>query len=380
MVSTNPQSPNFPFTIGIEEEYQVVDPETRELRSYITQILERGQTVLREQIKPEMHQSIIEVGTVPCRNVTEARAEVVRLRGTISALADIHGLKIVAAGTHPISSWMNQEITPFDRYKGVVEEMQQLALQLLIFGMHVHVGMPNDDVAVEMMNVSRYLLPHLLALSSSSPFWMGRNTGFKSYRASIFSNFPRTGIPPTFHSASEFHNYINFLINTRCIDNGKKIWWDLRPHPTFGTLEFRACDITTKVDECMALAATMQAIVVKFYRMFEANTTFRIYRRAFINENKWRAQRYGLQGKLLDLGKREEVEAKALVHEIVALVDDVVDELGSRKDVEYLLTMCDQGSSADRQLRVFAETNDLKAVVDHLIKETMEGVPVVKLD
>ncbi|MDZ4718463.1 MAG: carboxylate-amine ligase [Roseiflexaceae bacterium] len=377
---TNPMAPDFPFTIGIEEEYQVVDPETRELRSYITQILEKGQMILREQIKPELHQSIVEVGTVPCRTVAEARAEVIRLRGTIAALANIHGYKIVAAGTHPISSWMNQEITPFDRYKGVVEEMQQLALQLLIFGMHVHVGMPNDDVAIEMMNVARYLLPHLLALSSSSPFWMGRNTGFKSYRASIFANFPRTGIPPSFHSASEFHAYVNLLINTKSIDNGKKIWWDLRPHPSFGTLEFRVCDIATRIDECMALAATMQAIVVKFHQMFEENTTFRVYRRALIMENKWRAQRYGLDGKLLDLGKRQEVDAKALVHEIVALVDDVVDDLGSRHEVEYLLKMCDNGSSADRQLKVFAETNDLKAVVDSLIRETMEGIPTVHLD
>lgn len=375
----DPMSPDFPFTIGIEEEYQVVDPETRELRSYITQILDRGQTILREQIKPEMHQSIVEVGTNPCRTVGEARAEVLKLRGTIASLAAVHNLKIVAAGTHPISSWMNQEITPFERYKGVVEEMQQLALQLLIFGMHVHVGMPNDEVAIELMNVARYILPHLLALSSSSPFWMGRNTGFKSYRASIFSNFPRTGIPPSFHSASEFQNYINLLISTRSIDNGKKIWWDLRPHPVFGTLEFRVCDIATKVDECIALAAIMQAFIVKFYRMFEQNTTFRVYRRALINENKWRAQRYGLDGKLIDFGKRTEVEAKALVHEMVAFVDDVVDELGSRKDVEYLLTMCEQGSSADRQLRVFKDTNDLKAVVDNLIAETMESVPVVDL-
>ncbi|HNP71274.1 MAG TPA: carboxylate-amine ligase [Kouleothrix sp.] len=375
----DPMSPDFPFTIGIEEEYQVVDPETRELRSYITQILDRGQTILREQIKPEMHQSIVEVGTNPCRTVAEARAEVLKLRGTIASLAAVHNLKIVAAGTHPISSWMNQEITPFERYKGVVEEMQQLALQLLIFGMHVHVGMPNDEVAIELMNVARYILPHLLALSSSSPFWMGRNTGFKSYRASIFSNFPRTGIPPSFHSASEFQNYINLLISTRSIDNGKKIWWDLRPHPVFGTLEFRVCDIATKVDECIALAAIMQAFIVKFYRMFEQNTTFRVYRRALINENKWRAQRYGLDGKLIDFGKRTEVEAKALVHEMVAFVDDVVDELGSRKDVEYLLTMCEQGSSADRQLRVFKDTNDLKAVVDNLIAETMESVPVVDL-
>lgn len=376
----NPMSPDFPFTIGIEEEYQVVDPETRELRSYITQILDRGQTILREQIKPEMHQSIVEVGTHPCRTVAEARAEVLKLRGTIASLASVHGLKIVAAGTHPISSWMNQEITPFERYKGVVEEMQQLALQLLIFGMHVHVGMPNDEVAIELMNVARYILPHLLALSTSSPFWMGRNTGFKSYRASIFSNFPRTGIPPSFHSAQEFQSYINLLISTGSIDNGKKIWWDLRPHPVFGTLEFRVCDITTKVDECIALAAIMQAFIVKFYKMFEDNTTFRVYRRALINENKWRAQRYGLDGKLIDFGKRTEVEAKALVHEMVAFVDDVVDELGSRKDVEYLLTMCDQGSSADRQLAVFKETNDLKSVVDNLIAETMQGVPAVPLE
>lgn len=377
MSYADPSSPDFPFTIGIEEEYQVVDPETRELRSYITQILDRGQMILREQIKPEMHQSIVEVGTQPCRTIQEARAEVVRLRATIAALAATNNLKIVAAGTHPISSWMNQEITPFERYKGVVEEMQQLALQLLIFGMHVHVGMPNNDTAIDLMNVTRYILPHLLALSSSSPFWMGRNTGFKSYRASVFSNFPRTGIPPSFVSYNEFSSYIDLLIKTKCIDNGKKIWWDLRPHPNFGTLEFRVCDIATRVDECIALAATMQAFIVKFYRLFEHNQTFRIYRRALINENKWRAQRYGLEGKLLDLGKRAEVDAKALVYEMVALVDDVVDELGSRKEVEYLLTMCENGSSADRQLAIFRETNDLKAVVDNLIKETMEGVPVL---
>jgi glutamate---cysteine ligase / carboxylate-amine ligase len=231
MSFTDPMSPDFPFTLGIEEEYQVVDPETRELRSYITQILERGQMILREQIKPEMHQSIVEVGTRPCRTVAEARAEVTRLRGTIAALADKHGLKILAAGTHPISSWMNQEITPFERYKGVVDEMQDLALQLLIFGMHVHIGMPNNDVAIDLMNVARYILPHMLALSTSSPFWMGRNTGFKSYRSAVFSNFPRTGIPPSFVSRAEFDSYINLLISTGSIDNGKKIWWDMRPHP-----------------------------------------------------------------------------------------------------------------------------------------------------
>ncbi len=374
----DPMSPDFPFTIGIEEEYQVVDPETRELRSYITQVLERGRMILSEQIKPEMHQSIVEVGTRPCRTVQEARAEVVKLRSTIASLSAQHGLRILAAGTHPISSWMNQEITPFERYKGVVEEMQELALRLLIFGMHVHVGMPNNEVSIELMNVVRYFLPHVLALSTSSPFWMGRNTGFKSYRSSIFSNFPRTGIPPSFSSYSEFENYINLLIKTNSIDTGKKIWWDVRPHPVFGTLEFRVCDIATRVDECIGLAALMQAIVVKVYSMFEQNTSFRVYRRALINENKWRAMRWGLDGKMIDFGKRTEVEAKALMHELVAFVDDVVDTLGSRKDVEYLLKVVEGGTSADRQLAIYKETNDLKAVVDNLIAETMEGVPMME--
>lgn len=379
MSVTDPTSADFAFTLGIEEEYQVVDPETRELRSYITQILDRGQMILREQIKPEMHQSIVEVGTHPCRTASEARAEVVRLRGVIAGLARQHNLSIVAAGTHPISSWMQQEITDMDRYKGVVEEMQDLALQLLIFGMHVHVGMPDGDKAIELMNVARYFLPHLLALSTSSPFWMGRRTGFKSYRSAIFSNFPRTGIPPSFSSASEFDQYIKLLIQTGSIDNGKKIWWDMRPHPIFGTLEYRVCDMATKVDECVGLAALMQAILVKLYRMFEDNTTFRIYRRAVITENKWRAQRYGISGKLIDFGKRNEVETKVLMHELIAFVDDVVDDLGSRKDVECLLTVVENGTSADRQLAIFQETNDLKAVVDNLIAETMEGVPVVEL-
>lgn len=378
MSVTNPMDPDFAFTLGIEEEYQVIDPETRELRSYITQILEAGRMILREQIKPEMHQSIVEVGTRPCRTIAEARAEVVHLRGSIAGLAERNGLKIIAAGTHPFSSWMQQEITPHERYHEVVDEMQDVALQLLIFGMHVHVGMPSNEVALELMNVARYILPHLLALSSSSPFWMGRNTGFKSYRSVVFSTFPRTGIPPTFNSAGEFERFVQLLISTGCIDNGKKIWWDLRPHPFFGTLEYRICDIATRVDECIALAATMQAFIVKFYKMFEENTTFRVYRRALINENKWRAQRYGLSGKLIDFGKRAEVDTHALVHEMVAFVDDVVDELGSRHEVEYLIKMVENGSSADRQLRVFAESNDLRAVVDSLAAETMEGVEIIR--
>lgn len=373
----NPLDSDFAFTLGIEEEYQIIDPETRELRSYITQFLEEGQTFISEQVKAELHQSIVEVGTRPCRTISEARAEVRHLRGSVAGLAANNGLKIAAAGSHPFSSWMHQDITPFERYQELINEMQDAARQLLIFGMHCHIGMPNNEVTIEMMNIVRYILPHLLALSSSSPFWMGRNTGFKSYRSVMFSHFPRTGIPPSFTSAAEFENYVNLLIRTGCIDNGKKIWWDLRPHPFFNTLEFRVCDVATRLEECLALAATMQAFVVKFYKLFEQNMTFRPYRRALINENKWRAQRWGLSGRLIDFGKRAEVDAKALVHEMVALVDDVVDELGSRKEVEYLLHIAEHGSSADRQLQIYQETGDLQAVVDNLITETLEGVDVL---
>jgi carboxylate-amine ligase len=352
----DPHSPDFPFTLGIEEEYQIIDPETRELRSYITQILEQGRLVLQEQLKPEMMQSVVEVGTHVCRTADEARTEIVRLRGAIASLAADQGLTIAAAGTHPFSSWQTQEIYPHERYYGVVNEMQELGIQI--------------------QNVARYFLPHLLLLSNSSPFWMGRRTGFKSYRSVVFNNFPRTGIPSKFSSLAEFNSYIDLLIKTGSIDNGKKIWWDIRPHPVFGTIEVRICDLCTRVDETIALAALVQAIFVKIYKLFTDNMTFRIYRRALINENKWRAMRYGLDGDLIDFGKQESCRARDLLTELVEFVDDVVDDLGSRKAIEYVHRILEEGTSADRQLATFERTGDLKDVVDQLVRETLEGVPV----
>ena len=372
----DPGHPEFPFTIGIEEEYQIIDPETRELKSYITQIIDEGQLVLHEQMKPEMHQSIVEVGTHVCRTIAEAKTEILRLRGAIGSLAVRKGLRIAASGTHPFSSWQKQDITPHERYFGVVEEMQDAARRLLIFGMHVHVGMPDNETCVEIINVARYFMPHLLALSTSSPFWMSRTTGFQSYRSIIFTNFPRTGIPDVYESYAEFEQYVNLLIQTRSIDNAKKIWWDLRPHPLFGTLEVRVCDIATKVDEAIMLAAYVQAIFVKIYTLFRSNQTFRIYSRSLINENKWRAARYGLGGNLIDFGKRAEFPAKQLMLELRDFVEDVVDDLGSREQVDYIHTILEHGTSAERQLRTYAETGDIKAVVDQLIRETMEGVPM----
>ncbi len=363
------------FTLGIEEEFQIVDPLTRELRSHVAEILDEGRMLLGEQIKPEMIQSQIEVGTGVCKNIQEARADISRLRGIIAGLAEKNGLRIAAASTHPISRWQDQKIFDDVRYELLIQELQTIARSLLIFGLHVHVGIADRERQIHIMNASRYFLPHVLALSTSSPFWMGHNTGLKSYRSEIFKQFPRTDIPDHFDSYPGFERYVELLVKTGCINDGKKIWWDCRPHPFFPTLEFRICDIPTRVDDTIAIAALFQAIVAKLTRLIEKNLGFRLYRRMLIQENKWRAVRYGLDGMMIDFGKQKEVPTKDLIRELLEFVDDVLDDLGSRKDVEHIHTILERGTSADEQLRVYRETNDLKAVVDRLIELTAENVP-----
>ncbi len=363
------------FTLGIEEEFQIVDPQTRELRSHVSQFLEEGKMILGEQIKPEMIQSMIEVGTGICRNIQEARKDITRLRSIISRLAAKTGLTIVAASTHPISRWQDQKIFDDERYELLVQELQTVARSLLIFGLHVHVGIPDRERQIHIMNASRYFLPHVLALTTSSPFWMGHNTGLKSYRSEIFKQFPRTDIPDHFDTYQGFQRYVDLLIKTGCINDGKKIWWDCRPHPFFPTLEFRICDIPTRVDDTVAIAALFQAIVARLNGLIEKNLGFRLYRRMLIQENKWRAVRWGLDGKMIDFGKQKEVPTRDLVRELLEFVDPVLDELGSRKEVEHVHTILERGTSADEQLRVYRETNDLKAVVDRLIELTAENVP-----
>lgn len=362
------------FTIGVEEEYQIIDPETRELKSHISAMLEEGGMVLGEAVKPEMHQSVIEVGTDVCRNVQEARADVSKLRATVAQLARKNGLRIAAASTHPFSDWQKQAITERDRYHTIVEDLQDVARGNLIFGLHVHVGIPDRDLAVQIMNEARYFLPHVLALTTSSPFWLGRKTGLKSTRCSIFKMFPRTGVPEAFHGWSHFENYVDTLIKTGCIDDGKRIWWDVRPHAYFNTIEFRICDLPTSIDDTIAVVALFQAIVAKLFRLRSQNLGFRVYNRALVEENKWRAYRYGLDGKLIDFGAKCEKPARVLVEELLEFVDEVVDELGSRKEIEHIRTILDRGTSADKQLEVFRETGDLKAVVDWMIEETVAGV------
>src|SRR4030095_13116358 len=315
------------FTIGVEEEFQIVDPQTWELRSHVQQLLASSAPALGDQIKRELHQSIVEVGTRICDDVGMLRDEIFRIRHELASGGARVRPALGAAGTHPFSDWKDQILSPGVRYDSIVEELQQLARSLLIFGLHIHVAVPDNQTAIDIMNAARYFLPHLLALSTSSPLWMGRDTGLKSYRTTIFRRFPRTGVPDHFGSWGEYENYIQLLVDLPSIDAGTKSGWDVRPHPTFGTLEFRVCDVPTRPEVAVMLGALVQAIVVKLYRLRVRNQGFRIYRRALIEENKWRAARYGLDGKLIDFGRRAEVPMRDLAMELRELIDHGVDDV-----------------------------------------------------
>ena len=364
------------YTLGIEEEFAIVDPETRELKSHIQEILEGGKVVLKEQIKPEMHQSVVELGTEICDSIHNARAHVVDLRSKLARLAGEKGLRIASVGTHPFSHWRDQLITEGERYHEIVKDMQLLARANLIFGLHVHVGIPNREAAIHVMNQARYFLPHIYALSVNSPFWVGQDTGLKGYRLKVFERFPRTGIPDAFESLSEYEDFCKLLVKTGCIDNPKKIWWDIRLHPFFDTLEVRVCDAQTRVDDTLAIAALIQAIVAKLHKLLWQNITFRVYRRRLLDENRWRAARYGIHGKLIDFGRETEVEMQSLLGELLEFVSTEVNELGSQREMAHIQRIMREGTGADRQLAAFARTKDMKAVVDQIVTETYEGLNV----
>ena len=384
-----------PLTIGIEEEYQLIDPETGKLAAVVQQLLhDEGLRQIGDQVKPEFLQSQIEIGSAICQNVQEARAELLRLRGEVNSVAERHGYCILAASTHPFAKWEEQEANPGERYQDLKEYMQEVARQMLIFGMHVHVGFGTTreqlDLLIDIQNQLRYFLPHLLTFSTSSPFWHGHPTGLKSYRSIIFENLPRTGTAPIFSSFSEYERLIDTFGQVGTLGKGRsdgkadytKIWWDSRPHEDFGTLEIRICDICTTVDEAVAIAALVQALVAKLIELRNQNMSWRIYPNELIAENKWRAVRWGLDGQLIDYGKREAVPMRSLATELVELLADAADELGSRDEINYVHTILEQGTSSDRQLAVYHDclahgaTKDeaLKAVVDHLRAETMRGV------
>jgi carboxylate-amine ligase len=361
------------FTLGIEEEFQVVDPQSRELKSHIQELFAEGEKRLKDEIKREMHDAVIEVGTPICQNVGHARREVIRLRSEIIRLAKEAGLRIAAAGTHPISHWANVPITPAARYDQIVYDLQMVARANLIFGLHVHVAIEDNETRIQIMNAARYFLPHIFALSVNSPFWCAHDTGWKSYRAKVFERFPRTGLPDYYRTWSDFEEYVNVLIKTSCIDNAKKIWWDVRPHPFFPTLEYRICDVPLRIDETICLAALFQAVTCKLWKLYKSNLSWRIYDRALLNENKSRAARFGTDAKLIDFGKRAEVPFEFLLDELLAFVDDVLDELGSRNEVYYAREIVKQRPGADRQLAAYQKRHDLRDVVDYIIAETEYG-------
>src|SRR5216117_2975276 len=364
------------FTLGIEEEFAIIDPETRELRSHIQEILEYGKVILKEQIKPEMHQSVVELGTEICQSVVDARAHVIELRSRLAELAARSGLKIASVGTHPFSHWRDQLITQGERYREIVKDMQQLARANLIFGLHVHVGIPDREMAIHVMNQARYFLPHLYALSVNSPFWVGEDTGLKGYRLKVFERFPRTGIPDSFESLSEYEDYLKLLVKTGCIDNAKKIWWDIRLHPFFDTLEVRVCDAQTRVDDTLAIAALIEAVIAKLYKLLRQNITFRIYRRRLLDENRWRAARYGIDGKLIDFGRETEVDERSLLNELLEFVASEVNEFGTHREIAHIEQIMREGTGADRQLAIWKQTQDMKTVVDNIVAETYEGLTV----
>lgn len=362
------------LTIGIEEEFQMVDGEGQ-LRAHIDTLMAAAEREpdLSGMVKPEMLQSTVEIGTRVCASVAEAREEVVRLRGSLARILGESGMRLASAGTHPFSHWKDQPVTAEERYLDLEREMQDVVRELLIFGLHVHIGIPDPQLRIDIFNEARYFLPHLLCLSTSSPFWLGRETGLKSYRSVLWSRFPRTGIPPQFDTWEDFQSFVALLVKTNSIPDGSKIWWDLRPHHVYPTLEFRICDACTRIEETICLAAIIQASVAKLLKLRRQNLGFRRYLPRLIRENKWRAMRHGIEGKLIDFGKQEEVPERDLVLEIIDFLDDVVDDLGCREEVAYAERILAGGTSADRQLRVYRETGDLRAVVDAIAAETVAG-------
>jgi glutamate---cysteine ligase / carboxylate-amine ligase len=363
------------FTLGIEEEFQVVDKYTGQLASRIDTILEKGIPLLGEKIKPEMLQSTVELVSGVCPTVAHARAEMAMLRSTLASLVDAEGLALISAGTHPLAHWQDQLRSQNERYVELEEEYQDVGRSILIFGLHIHVGLDARTVAIPLMNQLRTWLPHLLALSSNSPFWGGRYSGLKSYRSIVWKRFPRSGVPELFDSTDEFDRYVASLIDTGCIDNGKRIWWDIRPHAFFNTIEFRCCDMPATFEDTIAIAALCQAMVAKLYWMHSRNLTLYMLPASYVEENKWRAARYGLDATVVDFVQRRTMTMRESIEELLDFVDDVVDDLGIRREMNYIhdLLADPRGTGADRQIAIYQETGSVDSVAHFLMEQTLLG-------
>jgi carboxylate-amine ligase len=365
------------FTIGIEEEFQIVDRHTGQLSPQVYTILRKGAPTFGEKIKPEMLQSTIEVTSDVLPDIATARVEMQNLRTQLAQLLHEEGLALVSAGTHPSALWVDQKRSLSERYVELEEEYQDVARSVLIFGLHVHIGVDNHELAISLLNQLRTWVPHLLALSSNSPFWCGRFTGIKSYRSVIWRPFPRSGISEPFSSWSDFDNYVQSLIRTGCIDNGKKIWWDVRPHAFYDTIEFRVLDMPANFDDMIALVALCQALVAQLTWLYRHNMITQVLPRHLIEENKWRAMRYGLDSKVIDFVQGRSLTMRESINELLDFVDDVADDLGSRREIDHLRKLLEdpRGTGADRQIAIYQQTGSLQAVTEFLMRQTMEGLP-----
>lgn len=368
------------FTVGVEEEYLLVDRETRDLVvDPPDSLMTRCEQELGERVSPEFLRSQIEVGTSKCETVAQAGAELAGLRRTIARIAGDYGLAPIAASTHPFAEWDAQKHTRKERYDDLARDMQAVARRLVICGMHVHVGLDDDELRMDLMQQVAYFLPHLLALSTSSPFWRGEVTGLKCYRLSVFQELPRTGLPETFDSFGEYQRHLDVMVRAGLLEDGSKIWWDLRPSARFPTLEMRIADVCTRLEDGLAIAALYVSLLRMLYILKRNNQRWRKYSNMLIDENRWRAQRYGIDGGLVDFGKGEVVAYEVLLEEILGLTHDHAEALGCLQEAEHAREILRRGTSAHRQLEVFSQAcydgadkqEALKRVVDCLIEESV---------
>ncbi len=370
------------FTLGIEEEYFLVDRATRDVVGEPPDaMLAELEALLGPQVSPEFLRSQIEVGTRVCTNIDEASAELRRLRSAIAVVAGRHGMAPVAAATHPLARWDAQRTTEQGRYRTLEADLQDVGRRLVICGMHVHIGIPDDELRIDLMNQASYFLPHLLALSTSSPFWQGENTGLKSYRLAVFDEMPRTGTPERFASWGEYRRHVDILVGAGLIEDATKLWWDLRPSDRFPTLEMRITDCCTTLDDTLSIAALFRCLLRMLWRLKRENQRWRLYSRMLIDENRWRAQRYGFDQGLVDFGKGAIVPYAELLEEILALIDQDARHFDCVDEVAHAREILARGTSAHRQLAVFenalsaeaSRSEALAAVVDWLITETAQG-------
>lgn len=371
------------LNIGIEEEYQLIDPESRELLGFVTQSMAREELVVQERhpdfdFAQRFDSAVLEAGTPVCADIKEARDQLLRLRQRILELGNTHGFKVAAAGTHPFSRW-EQRNEPMPRYRMLAEDAQMIARRMLAFGLHVHIGVEDRELAVDVMNTMRYLLPHILCLSASSPFWQGRNTGLKSYRSVLLNALPRTGIPNRFDSYQEYRSFVDLLVRTNSIPHAGRIYYDIQPHHRFPTLLIRICDMVPNYRDTLAITALIQATVAWMVDLCQRNMSFRLYERTLVNENKWRAVRYGLRGNLIDFGLEQEMPVAELIREMLDRVMPMAERLGARDELEHIHTMLERGSSAHQQVAAWQAAGGdepeqqgaaTQAVVDFIVAET----------